>query len=195
MFLQREYRSRLGDDVRVATHSPTRDLIAIAEDNKLTVHRLADETFQKLFGVGFGSAADSTSKPLPPITALTWRPDGRTLALGHNDGSFSVYDIESKTKVRMPKAARPHSERVTCLHWEKCEERTNVANEELEGMDMSSSGGGGASEEYGAYDAYDAAYASSTMDIDNCIRLGPSREGRTSRLSRVPTKPRRFENE
>ena len=59
------------------------------------------------------------------ITALAWRPDGKMLALGHEDGSIPVYDIEKRTEVKLPQGAKPHSQRVTCLNWVECEVKVN----------------------------------------------------------------------
>jgi anaphase-promoting complex subunit 4 len=194
--LHKEYSRRLNENVRAATHSPTADLIAVAtEDNRLTVHRLADDTFQKLFVVGFGgTAADAGGSALSPITALTWRPDGRTLALGHDDGSFSIYHIQNKTKIRLPKAARPHSERVTCLHWESCRgglsSSSAITTPEAASSTSSSAPFPHHTEDIEdpseVYDAYAAAYGNG----EGChISLGPDPDGRASRLSRVPPKP------
>jgi hypothetical protein len=178
--LQKEYTHHSSPKIQSSSYAPTRDVIAIAtEDNKLTVHRLANEKLTKLF------AADSSTLQ-SPITALTWRPDGETLALGHRDGSFSVYHIENKTKIQLPKAAKPHSDRITCLHWEECEEK----GDEGTGPLPSSLRNAMSDDENDVYDAWTAA---AYFDDDGALsKLGPSKEGRKTRLSRVPKKPRAF---
>ena len=202
--LQKEYKHRCSEPVRAATYSPKADLLAVAtEDNRLTVHRLAigngKGTFQKLFTIGFGN-----NSTLPPITALTWRPDGRTLALGHDDGSFSVYHIQNQTKIRLPKAARPHSERVTCLQWQECDDSLSSSSSSSTATNSSTFDAssapfphhpGGTEDLNEVYDAYAAAYGNDGDRNHNNIRLGPSREGRGSRLSHVPPKPRSLTKE
>eukprot|EP00959_Pyramimonas_sp_CCMP1952_P165012 3449255-Pyramimonas_sp.AAC.1 len=61
---------------------PKMDLLALSTlDGQLCVHRL---NWQKLWAV----------TPEHPVTALCWRPDGKAIAAGQEDGTVVVYDVE-----------------------------------------------------------------------------------------------------
>ncbi|CAM8924248.1 unnamed protein product [Rhodiola kirilowii] len=50
------------------------------------------------------------------VTALCWRPDGKAVAVGLEDGTVSLHDVENGKLLRSSKS---HSVAVTCLHWEE----------------------------------------------------------------------------
>ena len=57
------------------------DLLALSSKNTLLVQRSIK--WEKLFSVQSGA------------TCMTWRPDGKALCVGHEDGSLSLFDVES----------------------------------------------------------------------------------------------------
>lgn len=70
-------------DVKIATWCPTMDLLALSTaDGQLCLHRL---NWQKLWAVSPESA----------VTSLCWRPDGKVLACGYEDGFISLLDVEN----------------------------------------------------------------------------------------------------
>ena len=70
-------------DVKIATWCPTMDLLALSTaDGQLCLHRL---NWQRLWAVSPESA----------VTSLCWRPDGKVLACGYEDGFISLLDVEN----------------------------------------------------------------------------------------------------
>ena len=70
-------------DIKIATWCPTMDLLALATaDGQLCLHRL---NWQRLWAVSPESA----------VTSLCWRPDGKVLACGHDDGFISLLNVEN----------------------------------------------------------------------------------------------------
>ncbi|EFJ30527.1 hypothetical protein SELMODRAFT_89017, partial [Selaginella moellendorffii] len=66
----------------IASWNPEKDLLAmVSTDHQLTVHRF---NWQKLW----------TISPEKKITAICWRPDGKALAVGHENGEISLHDVE-----------------------------------------------------------------------------------------------------
>lgn len=70
-------------DVKIASWCPTMDLLALSTaDGQLCLHRL---NWQRLWAVSPESA----------VTSLCWRPDGKVLACGYEDGFISLLDVEN----------------------------------------------------------------------------------------------------
>ncbi|KAL4428023.1 hypothetical protein ABPG75_002112 [Micractinium tetrahymenae] len=65
----------------LAAWNPTMDLLALALEGQLAVHRL---NWQRLWW----------ASPDAPVTALEWRPDGKQLAVGLEDGSVLLLNTE-----------------------------------------------------------------------------------------------------
>ncbi|KAL4445375.1 hypothetical protein ABPG77_011200 [Micractinium sp. CCAP 211/92] len=65
----------------LAAWNPTMDLLALALEGQLAVHRL---NWQRLWW----------ASPDAPVTALEWRPDGKQLAVGLQDGSVLLLNTE-----------------------------------------------------------------------------------------------------
>ena len=73
----------LPSEVIVQEWCPTMDLIALVTfDSQLMVHRPSG--WQRLFHASFDQ----------PVTCLAWRPDGQVLAIGHADGSVTLFSVE-----------------------------------------------------------------------------------------------------
>lgn len=70
-------------DIKIATWCPTMDLLALATaDGQLCLHRL---NWQRLWAIS----------PESTVTSLCWRPDGKVLACGHEDGFISLLNVEN----------------------------------------------------------------------------------------------------
>ncbi|OQR82601.1 hypothetical protein ACHHYP_15729 [Achlya hypogyna] len=95
---------------------PTMDIVAVlTTDHHLLVYRTV--AWQRLLHV---KSADLAA----PMTAMTWRPDGLVLAVGHEDGKIALYDMESGTANAAMKLfekvhAWHHTHAVTALQWTK----------------------------------------------------------------------------
>jgi WD40 repeat protein len=69
-----------GGDLMAAECCPAMDLIALASPVHLVIQR---------------SFKWEQLHTLPcALTSMVWRPDGKTLAVGHDDGSLTIYDVE-----------------------------------------------------------------------------------------------------
>ena len=79
---------------------PTMDLLAlVTADSQLMVHRPAG--WQRLFvHTGFDH----------PITCLAWRPDGQVLAVGHADGSATLFGVEEGEQLGTSRTPSKHGE-------------------------------------------------------------------------------------
>lgn len=85
---------------------PTMDLIAVLSTSSvITIHRFL--TWQKLYSI---TNEDTKIK----FTCLSWRPDGKVLAVGSEDGVVQLYNIENGELVHK---INNHSSYVTCIQW------------------------------------------------------------------------------
>ncbi|XP_010914780.1 anaphase-promoting complex subunit 4 isoform X2 [Elaeis guineensis] len=90
--------------IKIAEWNPEKDLLAmVTEDSKVLLHRF---NWQRLW----------TFSPGKCITCLCWRPDGKAIALGLEDGSISLHDVENGKLLRSIKS---HNVAVVCLNWEE----------------------------------------------------------------------------
>ncbi len=96
---------RTGQGVCLHAWCPTMDLLVLATKSAIVVHRL---NWQRLLTISLSSAQ------LAAVTALSWRPDGRILAVGHADGTVSMHEVENGELVYR---LRPHTNAVSSLHW------------------------------------------------------------------------------
>ncbi|CAB81260.1 hypothetical protein [Arabidopsis thaliana] len=70
--------------IKIAEWNPEKDLLAmVTEDSKILLHRF---NWQRLW----------TISPGKPVTSLCWRPDGKAIAVGLEDGTISLHDVEAK---------------------------------------------------------------------------------------------------
>ncbi|KAL8470513.1 hypothetical protein ACS0TY_033132 [Phlomoides rotata] len=72
----------------IAEWNPEKDLLAmVTEDSKLLLHRF---NWQRLW----------TTSPGKCITSICWRPDGKAIAVGLEDGTISLHDVEFLSSMR-----------------------------------------------------------------------------------------------
>lgn len=68
----------------MAAWNPEKDLLAmVTDDSKILLHRF---NWQRLWTITPSSGRC--------ITSLCWRPDGKAIAVGLDDGTLSLYDVE-----------------------------------------------------------------------------------------------------
>ncbi|XP_078443262.1 transducin/WD40 repeat-like superfamily protein isoform X2 [Wolffia australiana] len=88
----------------IAEWNPEKDLLAmVSEDFRIFLHRF---NWQRLW----------TLSPGKCITSLCWRPDGKMIAVGFEDGSIALHDVENGKLLR---STRSHCAPVVCLNWEE----------------------------------------------------------------------------
>ncbi|XP_021854007.1 anaphase-promoting complex subunit 4 isoform X1 [Spinacia oleracea] len=93
--------------IKLAEWNPEKDLLAmVTEDSKIILHRF---NWQRLWTISPGKC----------ITSLCWRPDGKAVAVGLEDGTISLHDVENGKLLRSVKS---HSVAVICLNWEEDDE-------------------------------------------------------------------------
>ncbi|KAK2977122.1 hypothetical protein RJ640_017646 [Escallonia rubra] len=91
------------DTIKLAEWNPEKDLLAmVTEDSKILLHRF---NWQRLWTVSPGRC----------ITSLCWRPDGKAIAVGLEDGTTSLHNVENGKLFRSTKS---HAAAVVCLSWE-----------------------------------------------------------------------------
>jgi anaphase-promoting complex subunit 4 len=92
----------LPGEVSLASWCPTMDVCAIVTaDGQLKLHRL---NWQLLW----------VASPEALVTTVCWSPDGKVVAAGHEDGSISLYSVETGD-VQLRHAAR--FARIAALAW------------------------------------------------------------------------------
>ncbi|XP_073027137.1 anaphase-promoting complex subunit 4 [Primulina eburnea] len=107
---QLQYDKPIASQIKIAEWNPEKDLLAlVTEDSKLLLHRF---NWQRLWITSTGKC----------ITSICWRPDGKAIAVGLEDGAVSIHDVENGKLLRSMKF---HSVSVVCLSWE--EDRKKIA--------------------------------------------------------------------
>eukprot|EP00250_Pteridium_aquilinum_P014515 c22036_g1_i2 orf=98-2485(+) len=92
----------LSSPIDKAVWNPEKDLLAmVTKDQQLIMHRF---NWQRLWAVS----------PEKRVTSLCWRPDGKALAVGHEDGTISLHDVENGNVFRQ---TITHQCSVECLTW------------------------------------------------------------------------------
>ena len=110
--MQRVQDREFGARVGIIEHSPTMDLIAVSSSDKsVAVYRSVSPDFQRLFSINRALGS--------PVSTVTWRPCGKMLALGHEDGSTSLYSVETGALVDMPLPTIPRGSTVNVSRWGK----------------------------------------------------------------------------
>lgn len=101
---QLQFDKPIASQIKMAEWNPEKDLLAmVTEDSKILLHRF---NWQRLWTVSLGRC----------ITSLCWRPDGKAIAVGVEDGTISLHDVENGKLLRSIKS---HSVAVVCLNWEE----------------------------------------------------------------------------
>eukprot|EP01137_Pigoraptor_chileana_P030628 Opistho-2@17377 len=97
--------------VAFSSWCPTMDLVGVVSTaGELWLHRLS---WQRVWTLPAGDKKDAS------ITAIAWRPDGRAIACGRQNGSISIVDVESGVVRDVPAWRSPAEAvtEVTCLGW------------------------------------------------------------------------------
>jgi WD40 repeat protein len=98
---------RLAADIIKMEWCPTMDLIAVlSSENVIHVHRFL--TWQKLYTI---TNDDTKIK----FTSFSWRPDGKVMAVGSEDGAIQLYNIENGELIH--KNSTMHNASITCIQW------------------------------------------------------------------------------
>lgn len=100
---QLQFDKPVASQIKIAEWNPEKDLLAmVTEDSKILLHRF---NWQRLWTISPGRC----------ITSLCWRPDGKAIAVGLQDGTISLHDVENGKLLRSMKS---HTTAVVCLNWE-----------------------------------------------------------------------------
>ncbi|KAG5023282.1 hypothetical protein JHK85_019624 [Glycine max] len=79
---QLQFDKPLASQIKIAEWNPEKDLLAmVTDDSKILLHRF---NWQRLWTITPGRC----------ITSLCWRPDGKAIAVGLDDGTLSLHDVE-----------------------------------------------------------------------------------------------------
>ncbi|CAI8618141.1 unnamed protein product [Vicia faba] len=101
---QLQFDKPLASQVKIAEWNPEKDLLAmVSDDSKILLHRF---NWQRLWTITPGRC----------VTSLCWRPDGKAIAVGLDDGTLSLYDVENGKLLRSLKS---HFAAIVCLNWEE----------------------------------------------------------------------------
>ncbi|XP_057796354.1 anaphase-promoting complex subunit 4 [Salvia miltiorrhiza] len=106
---QLQFDKPIASQIKIAEWNPEKDLLAmVTEDSKLLLHRF---NWQRLW----------TTSPGKCITSICWRPDGKAIAVGLEDGTMSLHDVENGKLLRSMKF---HCASVVCLNWVEDRKKT-----------------------------------------------------------------------
>ncbi|XP_010259823.1 PREDICTED: anaphase-promoting complex subunit 4 [Nelumbo nucifera] len=101
---QLQFDKPIASQIKIAEWNPEKDLLAmVTGDSKILLHRF---NWQRLWTISPGRC----------VTALCWRPDGKAIAVGLDDGTISLHDVENGKLLRSMKS---HSVAILCLNWEE----------------------------------------------------------------------------
>ncbi|XVF40588.1 hypothetical protein PTKIN_Ptkin01aG0126000 [Pterospermum kingtungense] len=101
---QLQFDKPVASQIKIAEWNPEKDLLAmVTEDFKIVLHRF---NWQRLWTISPGRC----------ITSLCWRPDGKAIAVGLEDGTISLHDVENGKLLRSLKS---HTVAVVSLNWEE----------------------------------------------------------------------------
>ncbi|EEF37696.1 Anaphase-promoting complex subunit, putative [Ricinus communis] len=101
---QLQFDKPVASQIKIAEWNPEKDLLAmVTEDSKILLHRF---NWQRLWTISPGGC----------ITSLCWHPDGKAIAVGLEDGTISLHDVENGKLLR---SLRSHTVAVVCLNWEE----------------------------------------------------------------------------
>ncbi|KAL3519652.1 hypothetical protein ACH5RR_017801 [Cinchona calisaya] len=101
---QLQFDKPIASQIKIAEWNPEKDLLAmVTDESKLLLHRF---NWQRLWTISPGKC----------ITSLCWRPDGKAVAIGLEDGTVSLHDVENGKLLR---SIRSHTVAIVCLNWEE----------------------------------------------------------------------------
>ncbi|OMO76546.1 hypothetical protein CCACVL1_15575 [Corchorus capsularis] len=101
---QLQFDKPVASQIKIAEWNPEKDLLAmVTEDSKILLHRF---NWQRLWTISPGKC----------ITSLCWRPDGKAIAVGLEDGTIALHDVENGKLLRSLKS---HTVAVVSLNWEE----------------------------------------------------------------------------
>ncbi|KAL2495099.1 Anaphase-promoting complex subunit 4 [Forsythia ovata] len=99
---QLQFDKPIPSQIKIAEWNPEKDLLAmVTEDSKLLLHRF---NWQRLWTISPGKS----------ITSICWRPDGKSIAVGLEDGTISLHDVENGKLLRSMKF---HIASAISLNW------------------------------------------------------------------------------
>lgn len=105
---QLQFDKPIASQIKIAEWNPEKDLLAmVTQDSKLLLHRF---NWQRLWTISPGKC----------ITSLCWRPDGKAVVVGLEDGTISLHDVENGKLLR---SMKNHTAAVGCLNWQEDAER------------------------------------------------------------------------
>ncbi|KAG6420642.1 hypothetical protein SASPL_117177 [Salvia splendens] len=111
---QLQFDRPIASQIKIAEWNPEKDLLAmVTEDSKLLLHRF---NWQRLW----------TTSPGKCITSICWRPDGKAIAVGLEDGTMSLHDVEQNGKLL--RSMKFHCASVVCLNWVEDTKKTMDVN-------------------------------------------------------------------
>uniref|UniRef100_A0A7N0VEL6 Anaphase-promoting complex subunit 4 n=1 Tax=Kalanchoe fedtschenkoi TaxID=63787 RepID=A0A7N0VEL6_KALFE len=101
---QLQFEKPVASQIKIAEWNPEKDLLAmVTNDSKILLHRF---NWQRLWTISTGKC----------VTSLCWRPDGKAVAVGLDDGTVALHDVENGKLMRSLKS---HAVAVNCLNWEE----------------------------------------------------------------------------
>ncbi|XWS18307.1 hypothetical protein CRYUN_Cryun32bG0032800 [Craigia yunnanensis] len=101
---QLQFDKPVASQIKIAEWNPEKVLLAmVTEDSKILLHRF---NWQRLWTISAGRC----------ITSLCWRPDGKAIEVGLEDGTISLHDVENGKLFRSLKC---HTVAVVPLNWEE----------------------------------------------------------------------------
>lgn len=99
---QLQFDKPVSSQTKIAEWNPEKDLLAmVTEDSKILLHRF---NWQRLWTISPGRC----------VMSLCWRPDGKAIAVGLEDGTISLHDVENG---RLLRSIKSHDAAVVCLNW------------------------------------------------------------------------------
>ncbi|KAL3615053.1 Anaphase-promoting complex subunit 4 [Castilleja foliolosa] len=122
---QLQFDKPIASQIKIAEWNPEKDLLAmVTDDSKLLLHRF---NWQRLWTTSPDGSYMNTllTREGKCITSICWRPDGKAIALGLEDGTISLLDVENGKLLRSMKF---HSVSVVCLNWEEDREKIMGGN-------------------------------------------------------------------
>ncbi|GBG25089.1 Anaphase-promoting complex subunit 4 [Hondaea fermentalgiana] len=97
--------------LRQASCCPVMDLVALANGHQMVVQRSIK--WERVFLAACG------------VSCLAWRPDGKALGVGQEDGAVALFDVENGEEYSLAQNARPHKKAIVAMTWAAQESRSN----------------------------------------------------------------------